>query len=149
VITLEDVNNKIEILLVEDNPADARLIAEVLDKLKVKIHLASDGTEAMDYLNKKGEYKDSTYPSLILLDLNLPKKDGRDILKEIKQNEKLKKIPVIILTTSCDYNDIKGSYCNYASAYLTKPTDLNDFMGLIKSFENFWFKWATLPESVD
>ena len=147
--TLENIENKIEILLIEDNPADARLIVEVLDKLKAKIHLARDGTEAMDYLNKKGKYKGSICPSIIILDLNLPKKDGREILKEIKQNEKLKKVPVIILTTSRDYNDIKSSYCNYASAYLTKPTDLNEFMGLIESFENFWFKWATLPESID
>ena len=99
----------------------------------------------MDYLNKKGKYKDRECPSIIILDLNLPKKDGREVLKEIKFDEKLKMIPVIVLTTSSNEDDVKMSYGNYASAYVTKPNDLKEFVELIKSFETFWFNCATLP----
>lgn len=91
----------------------------------------------MDYLNKKGKYKDRNCPSIIILDLNLPKKDGRDILKEINQHENLKSMPVVILTTSSDENDVKNSYNSYANAYLVKPVDFKEFVGLIKSFEDF------------
>ncbi len=147
---LENLTN-FEILLVEDNPADARLIVEVFHGFKIKNHLtiAKDGAEAMDYLNKKDKYQNRICPSIIMLDLNLPKKDGREILKEIKQDENLKHIPVIILTTSSDDNDIKNSYTNYASAYLTKPANFDEFIGLIQSFEDFWFKWVTLPKCID
>jgi CheY-like chemotaxis protein len=140
-----------KILLIEDNPADARLIVEAFDGYKVKNNLTivTDGAEAMDYLNKKGKYQDRDCPSVIILDLNLPKKDGRDVLKDIKDDEKLKRIPVIVLTTSSDEKDIKYSYGNYASAYLTKPSDLGDFIELIGSFEDFWFKWVTLPKCTD
>ena len=140
-----------EILLVEDNPAEARLIAEVIGEFKIKnkITIATDGAEAMDYLNKKGEYSNRKCPSLVILDLNLPKKDGREILKEIKQHKKLKRVPVIILTISDDENDINSSYDNYASAFLTKPNDLKEFINLIGTFEDFWFKMATLPECED
>jgi CheY-like chemotaxis protein len=140
-----------KILLIEDNPADARLIVEAFDGYKVKNNLTivTDGAEAMDYLNKKGKYQDRDCPSVIILDLNLPKKDGRDVLKDIKDDEKLKRIPVIVLTTSSDEKDIKYSYGNYASAYLTKPSDLCDFIELIWSFEDFWFKWVTLPKCTD
>jgi len=148
---LDNSIRNIEILLVEDNPADARLIVEVFDGFTIKKHLtiAKDGEEAMDYLNKKGKYKDRNCPSIIILDLNLPKKDGREILKEIKQHENLKSIPVVILTTSSDENDVKNSYSNYASAYLTKPANFDEFVRLINSFEDFWFKWVTLPQCVD
>ncbi len=137
-----------EILLVEDNPADARLIVEVFDGFKIKnnITIVTDGAAAMDYLYKKGEYKDRKCPSIIILDLNLPKKDGREVLKEIKNDEKLKMIPVVVLTTSSDEEDVKISYENHASAFLTKPTDLKELVDQIKLFEGFWFQWATLPE---
>lgn len=148
---MDDMINNHEVLLIEDNPADARLIVEVFDGFAIKKNLTivKDGAEAMDYLNKKGRYKDRQCPSIILLDLNLPKKDGREILKEIKQDQKLKRVPVIVLTTSRAEEDIMGSYGNYASAYLTKPNDFNEFMELIESFENFWFKWVTLPKCMD
>lgn len=143
--------NRFELLLVEDNPAEARLIAEVIGEFKIKTHITimTDGAEAMDYLNKKGEYKDRKCPSLIILDLNLPKKDGREILKETKNDEKLKRIPVVVLTVSSNVNDVNGSYDNYASAFLTKPNDLKEFIDLIATFEDFWFKWATLPKCDD
>ncbi len=146
---MNDVNN-IEILLVEDNPADARLIIEVFDQFeKANLTIARDGIEAMDYLNKKGKYKDRDFPSIIILDLNLPKTSGKEILRKIKHDEKLKRVPVIILTTSCDDNDINSSYGNYASAYLTKPTNFDEFNGLMQSLQNFWFKWVTLPKYAD
>ena len=140
-----------QILLVEDNPADARLIVEVFDEFRGqnKLTVVVDGTEALDYLNKKGHYKDIECPSLIILDLNLPKKDGREILKEVKNNEKLKRIPIVVLTTSSDEQDIMAAYGNGASAYLTKPSDFNEFEELIKTFEDFWLKWATLPPCIN
>ncbi len=140
-----------ELLLVEDNPADARLIVEVFDGFHIKnnITLVSDGAEAMDYLHKKGSYKDRKCPSLILLDLNLPRMDGREVLQEVKNNEKLRRVPVIVLTTSSHEEDVMVSYGNGASAYLTKPADFEDFVELVKTFEDFWFKWATLPKCMD
>ncbi len=141
----------LEILIVEDNPADARLIVEVFDGFQIRNNLtiAKDGAEAMDYLYKKGKYSNRKCPSLIILDLNLPKKNGREILKEIKKDEKLKRIPVVVLTTSNNKDDINDSYNNYASAYLTKPGDFDEFTELIKSFEEFWFKWTILPECIN
>jgi CheY-like chemotaxis protein len=140
--------NGLELLLVEDNPAEARLISEVFDEFKIRNHvtIVTDGAEAMDYLNKKGKYKDRKCPSLIILDLNLPKKSGREVLKEIKRDKKLKRVPVIILTVSSDEDDVNGSYDNFASAFLTKPNNLKEFIDLIGAFEDFWFKWATLPK---
>lgn len=140
-----------ELMLVEDNPADARLIVEVFDGFHMRnnITLLTDGAEAMDYLHKNGTYKNRKCPSLIILDLNLPKKGGREILKEVKNNEKLRRIPVIVLTTSCNAEDVMASYGHYANAYLTKPGDFDDFVELVKTFEDFWFKWATLPKCTD
>lgn len=140
-----------EILLVEDNPAEARLIVEVFDGFAIKnnITIVTDGDEAMDYLNKKGKYKNRKCPSIIILDLNLPKKDGREVLKEIKYDEKLKIIPVIVLTTSSDEGDVKMAYSNYASAFVTKPSELYELVELIKLFEGFWFQLATLPSCDD
>ncbi|MGF7118480.1 response regulator [Methanobacterium oryzae] len=137
-----------EILLIEDNPSEARLIIEVFDGFKIRnnITIVTDGAEAMDYLYKKGDYADRKCPSLIILDLNLPKKDGREILKEIKHDENLKIIPVVVLTTSSDEGDVKMAYSNYASAFLTKPSELHELVDLVKLFEGFWFKWATLLE---
>lgn len=137
----------VNILIVEDNPADARLIIEVFDgfTIKNKVNIVENGVEALDYLYKRDKYKDVKTPSLIILDLNLPKKDGREVLKEIKQNKELRLIPVVVLTTSRDENDICGAYMNYANAYLTKPTDFNEFIDLINTFESFWFDKAVLP----
>lgn len=140
-----------ELLLVEDNPADARLIVEIFAGFQIRnnITLVSDVAEAMDYINKKGRFKDRKCPSLVILDLNLPKMDGRELLKEIKNNEKLKRVPVIVLTTSSHAEDVRDSYGNYANAYLTKPADFDDFVELVKTFEDFWFKCAMLPKCVD
>lgn len=137
-----------EVLLVEDNPAEARLIVEVFDGFKIKnnITIVTDGAEAMEYLHKKGKYEYRKCPSIIILDLNLPKKDGREILKEIKYDENLKIIPVVVLTTSSNEEDVKMAYSNYASAFLTKPSELHELVDLVKLFEDFWFNWATLPE---
>ncbi len=145
-VLVNDIVGK-EILLVEDNPAEARLIVEVFDGFKEKnnITIVTDGAQAMGYLNKKGEYTDRKCPSLIILDLNLPKKDGREVLKEIKQDDDLKIIPVIVLTNSSDEEDVKIAYSNYASAFLTKPDELHELVELVKLFEGFWFQWATLP----
>ena len=138
----------VDILIVEDNPADARLIMEVFDGFttKNKVNIIENGVEALDYLYKRNKYKDVKTPRLIILDLNLPKKDGREVLKEIKQNKELRLIPVVILTTSRDENDICGAYMNYANAYLTKPTDFDEFIDLINTFENFWFNKVVLPK---
>jgi CheY-like chemotaxis protein len=140
-----------ELLLVEDNPADARLIVEVFDGFHIRnnITLVSDGAEAMDYLHKKGNYKDRKCPSLIVLDLNLTKKDGRKILKEVKNDEKLMRVPVIVLTTSSSEDDVMAAYGHHANAYLTKPGDFDEFVELVKTFEDFWFKWATLPKCTE
>lgn len=149
-ILLDDLS-PIEILLVEDNPADARLIVEVFSEFtdKCKLNVVKDGAEAMDYLYKKGRHADIKYPSLILLDLNLPKVNGREILKTIKKDDKLKVIPVIILTTSKDENDISSSYRNHANAYITKPVDFDEFKALIHSFQDFWLDRTTLPKIDD
>ena len=141
----------IEILLVEDNPADARLITEAFSEFADKsiLNVVKDGSEAMDYVYKKGKYTNKNFPSIILLDLNLPKVNGREILKIIKEDDKLKVIPVIVLTTSKDENDISSSYRNHANAYITKPVDFDEFKSLIRSFQDFWFNRTTLPKIND
>lgn len=133
--------------MVEDNPADARLIKEACSgfAVKNKVNIVENGREAMDYLYKRGEYKDVEMPNIIILDLNLPKKSGREVLKEVKEDDNLKLIPVIVLTTSSDDEDICDSYGHYASAYVIKPADFDEFDEVICSFENFWFNTAILP----
>lgn len=137
----------IEILLVEDNPGDIRLTKEALKEFKVlnNLSVATDGVEATDFLHKKGEYKDAPTPDIILLDLNLPRKDGREVLKEIKQDINLKKIPVVILSTSESESDIIGSYDNYANCYITKPIDFDNFINVVKQLQNFWVSIVKLP----
>jgi two-component system, chemotaxis family, response regulator Rcp1 len=139
--------NSIDILVVEDNPGDARLIKEVLNENKIfnSIYFVKDGVEAMDYLYAKGKYQDSPKPDLIILDLNLPKKDGREVLAEIKSDKDLKRIPVVIMTISQAEEDIFKSYNLHANCYITKPIDLNQFIKVIKSIENFWFSVVKLP----
>jgi chemotaxis family two-component system response regulator Rcp1 len=131
---------RIEILLIEDNPGDARLTQEALKDGKVKNNLTImyDGEEAMDFIYKRNKHKDAVRPDLIILDLNLPKKSGQEILAEIKEDEDLKTIPVIILTTSKSEEDIIKSYQLNANCYLVKPIDLNSFFEVVKSIEGFW-----------
>ncbi|MCC7300226.1 MAG: response regulator [Verrucomicrobia bacterium] len=137
----------IEILLVEDNPGDVRLTKEALKENKIRnnLHVAKDGVEAMCFLRRMAEYKDAPRPDLILLDLNLPKKDGREVLTEIKTDEKLRAIPVVILTTSDAEDDVAKAYQMYANCYIRKPIDLNRFIEVVKVIENFWLSIVELP----
>ena len=139
----------IEILLVEDHPGDVRLTQEVLKDFKVgnTMHVVRDGMEAMAFLHRKGEYADAHLPDLILLDLNLPKKDGREVLAEIKEDKDLKRIPVVVLTTSNAEQDILKAYNLHANCYITKPVDLNQFIHVLKSIEDFWLSIVKLPTS--
>jgi chemotaxis family two-component system response regulator Rcp1 len=137
----------VEILLVEDNIADIRLTREVLKDSKVRnnLHSVMDGVEALGFLNQDGKYENVPRPDLILLDLNLPKKDGREVLEEIKNDSNLKRIPVVILTTSKAEQDILKSYNLHANCYITKPVDLDQFIIVVKSIEEFWFTIVKLP----
>ncbi len=137
----------IEILLVEDNPGDARLTLEAFKAAKVQNNLTvvNDGVEALAYLRRQGRYADSVPPDLILLDLNLPKKDGREVLAEIKSDEHLRKIPVVILTTSASRDDIVRAYSMHANCYITKPVDLEEFLSAVRSIEDFWLTLVKLP----
>ncbi|MBD3168276.1 MAG: response regulator [candidate division Zixibacteria bacterium] len=137
----------IEILLVEDNPGDVRLTQEALKDSKIfnNLNIVNDGDQAMDFLLKKDKYHQSPTPDIILLDLNLPKKDGRQVLEEIKANHDLMKIPVVILTTSHAEEDIINTYNLHANCYVTKPVDLNQFIKVVKSIEDFWFTIVRLP----
>ncbi len=137
----------VEILLVEDNPGDARLTQEALRDGKVynKLTVVPDGVEAMAYLRREGRYAGARQPDLILLDLNLPKKDGREVLREIKADERLRRIPVVVLTSSNAEQDVLKSYGLHANCYVTKPVDLDQFIGAVKAIENFWLTVVTLP----
>lgn len=139
--------HKIDILIVEDNKGDARLIREIFNESKLynSLYFVSDGVEAMDFLRKIGKYANMPLPDLIILDLNLPKKDGREVLMEIKQDENLKHIPIVIMTISQADEDIIKSYNLHANCYVTKPIDLTQFMKVVKSIENFWFTIVKLP----
>jgi CheY-like chemotaxis protein len=136
----------IEILLVEDNPGDVRLTREALKDAKVRnaLHVAMDGVEALAFLRKQGKYSAVPRPDLILLDLNLPKKNGREVLEEIKRDDALRHIPVVILTTSQAEQDIAESYRLHANAYVTKPVDLEQFLTVVKSIEQFWLEIVKL-----
>lgn len=138
----------IEILLIEDSPSDIRLTIEALKEAKVRnnLHVATDGVEAMNFLNKKDTYADRPHPDLILLDLNLPKKDGREVLAEIKKDPQLKRIPIVILTTSSSEEDILRAYDLHANCYITKPVDFDQFMKVIQTIEGFWLTIVCLPE---
>jgi len=137
----------IEILLVEDNPGDVRLTIEALRDSKVKntLNVAVDGVEAMEYLRKEGKFKDATRPDIILLDLNMPRKDGREVLADLKADDSLKQIPVVVLTTSEAEQDIIKSYELHANCYITKPVDLSRFIDIVKTIEDFWFTIVRLP----
>lgn len=137
----------IEILLVEDSPSDAALTIEALKAGKIANRLThvEDGVEAMDFLRRRGKYADAARPDLIMLDLNLPRMDGRDVLAQIKTDPGLKIIPIIVLTTSRSDKDILKSYQLNANCYITKPVDFAHFINVVKSIENFWLTVVTLP----
>ncbi|MFA4901125.1 MAG: response regulator [Desulfobaccales bacterium] len=137
----------IEILMVEDNPGDVRLTVEALKEAKVRnnFHTVEDGVEAMAYLRRQGPYAEAPRPDLVLLDLNLPKKNGREVLAEIKEDPELRRIPVVILTVSQAEQDILKSYNLHANCYITKPVDLDQFLEVVKSIENFWLTVVMLP----
>jgi chemotaxis family two-component system response regulator Rcp1 len=138
----------VEILLVEDNPGDVRLTQEALKEAKVRnnLYVVEDGVAAMEFLRRQGPYADSPQPDLILLDLNLPKKDGREVLAEIKQEPNLMRIPVVVLTTSRAEEDVLRSYDLHANCYVTKPVDLDQFITIVKSIEDFWLTIVRLPK---
>lgn len=138
---------QVEILLVEDNPGDVRLTKEALKESKIynNLHVVMDGEEAMKFLRKEGKYKKEVTPDLIILDLNLPKKDGREVLQEVKEDKELRRIPVVILTVSSNEEDILASYNAYANCYIKKPVDLNQFEKVVKLIDDFWFSIVKLP----
>ena len=137
----------IDVLLVEDSPGDVRLTREAFKdaKVLVNLHVAPDGAEAMAFLRREGEYANAPRPGLILLDLNLPKKDGREVLEEIKESPALKTIPVVVLTTSASEADILRSYRHHANCYITKPVNLDGFLKIVKSIDCFWLCVVELP----
>lgn len=137
----------INILLIEDSEGDVRLVQEALKegKLQNRLFVVRDGVDGMNFLMKRGKYQDTVRPDLILLDLNMPKKDGREVLAEIKQDEDLKRIPVIILTTSSSESDILKTYNLHANCYIVKPLDLDEFIRVIRSIESFWLSIVKLP----
>ena len=140
-------NGPIEILLVEDNPGDVRLTREALKEGKVysNLHTVKDGVEAMEFLRRQGKYSGVPRPDIILLDLNLPRKDGREVLQEIKTDGALKRIPVVVLTTSKAEEDVVRTYNLHANCYVTKPVDLEKFMVVVKTIDVFWLTVVTLP----
>lgn len=140
----------VNVLLVEDNPGDVRLTQEAFKeaKISIKLDVTMDGAEAIKFLRKEGEYADVVTPDLILLDLNLPKKDGREVLKEIKTDDMLKRIPVVVLTTSNAEQDIMKSYNLHVNCYINKPVDFEKFFDIIQKIEEFWLTTAILPTMV-
>jgi CheY-like chemotaxis protein len=139
----------LQILLVEDNPGDVRLTREALKdgKMYHQLSVAVDGVEAMAFLRHEGQYADAPRPDLILLDLNLPRKDGREVLTEIKADDHLKRIPVVVLTTSAAEHDILTSYDLHANCYITKPVDLDQFLKVVQWVEDFWLTIVRLPRT--
>ena len=146
-MTVQTKVKVVDILLVEDNPGDRRLTVEALKEAKIRNELyeVENGVEAMAFLRKEGKYGAVPRPDLILLDLNLPKMDGREVLREIKEDVHLKSIPVVILTTSEAEEDIIKTYESHANCYITKPVDLDQFIKVVKSIENFWLTIVQLP----
>jgi len=143
----ESRGRKIEILLVEDNPSDVRLTQEALREgdLANNLSVAKDGVEALAFLRQEGEYHNAPRPDIVLLDLNLPKKSGHEVLAEAKADEKLKRIPVVVLTTSEADEDILKTYSLHANCYITKPLDLDQFLKVVQSIQEFWLNIARLP----
>ena len=146
---MSERGDPVEILLVEDNPGDVRLTKEALREGKVynNLHWAKDGVEALEFLRRQGKHAKAPRPDIILLDLNLPKNDGREVLEIIKGDEQLKNIPVVVLTTSKAEEDVVRSYALHANCYVTKPVDLEKFIVVVKSIDRFWLTVVTLPPS--
>jgi chemotaxis family two-component system response regulator Rcp1 len=140
-------NRAVDLLLVEDNPGDIRLTEEALKDGPVKVNLsvAKDGVEAVDFLMQRGQFRNAPRPDLILLDLNLPRKNGREVLHEIKADPSLRQIPVVVMTTSKSEQDIERAYELNANCYITKPIELDEFLGVVHSIEDFWLTKAMLP----
>jgi CheY-like chemotaxis protein len=138
----------VEILLVEDNPGDILLTKEALEEIKIanNLNVVEDGIEAMNFLKNRGKYKEERKPDLIILDLNLPKKDGREVLAEVKESKRLRKIPVVILTSSEAEKDILKSYDLHANCFISKPIDLEQFSKIVKTISEFWFTIVKLPD---
>jgi CheY-like chemotaxis protein len=143
----EDMQRSIEVLLVEDNPGDVRLTMEALKEGKMLNHVSvvGDGVEALSFLRRKDKFGQAPRPDVILLDLNLPKKDGREVLAEIKNDQEFRRIPVVILTTSAAEQDILKTYDLHANCYITKPVDLEQFIRVVKLIEDFWLSIVKLP----
>ncbi len=146
-MTANQVGRPVKILLVEDNPADVRLTKEALTEGKIRneLEVVDNGEMALGYLRRKGNYARASRPDLILLDLNLPRKNGHEVLAEVKEDSQLKRIPVVILTTSSAEKDILATYNLHANCYITKPVDLNQFMEVVKTIEDFWLTIVRLP----
>jgi CheY-like chemotaxis protein len=144
---ISESGRPIEILLVEDNPGDVRLTVEALRDAKVRnrLHVAVDGVEALAFLRREGKHAEAPRPDVILLDLNLPRKDGREVLAEVKADEDLRRIPVVVLTTSSSEQDIVRTYDLHANCYITKPVDLEQFIKVVKGIEDFWLTIVKLP----
>lgn len=142
------INKPVEILLVEDNPGDVELTKIAFKKGKIanNISVAEDGERAMDFLHKRGDFIDAITPDIIFLDLNLPKKDGRQVLEEIKADEKLKLIPVCIMTSSSAERDVVQGYGLHANCYLIKPVGIEEFVTIVSAIENFWFSVVIYPD---
>jgi chemotaxis family two-component system response regulator Rcp1 len=147
VIAADTAARTVELLLVEDNPGDVRLTQEALKSGQVPVHLsvARDGVEALDFLRRKARFRNAPKPDLILLDLNLPRKNGREVLSEIKSDPELRRIPVLIMTTSRAEQDVNRAYSLNANCYITKPMDLDEFLRIVRAIEDFWLKTVTLP----
>jgi CheY-like chemotaxis protein len=148
---MNDNTEPIEILLVEDNPGDARLAVEALKDSKInnRLYHVKDGVEAMQFLHRQGAYAHAPHPDLILLDLNLPRKDGREVLAEIKENPELRLIPVVVLTTSEAERDLVRTYHLHANAYVVKPIDMNGFVEVVHGVKDFWLTIVKLPPKVE
>ena len=140
-------NKPVEVLLVEDNEGDIRLIKEAFKDSKIvnKFSVVGDGQQALDYLNKRGEFESADRPDLILLDLNLPKINGFDVLNEVKSNPEFQKIPVIIFSSSTSDSDVMRSYDLKANSYVSKPADLEEFLNVVRTIDEFWFQTVKLP----
>lgn len=139
----------IEILLVEDSPSDAELTVEALREAKVRnrVTIVEDGVEALAFLRRQGKYQGASRPDVIMLDLNLPRKDGREVLREIKSDENLKTIPVVVLTTSRAEQDVLQAYNHHANCFIAKPVDFEKFLNVVRSIESFWLMLVTLPRA--
>ena len=143
----QERTSPVEILLIEDNPGDVRLTQEALKESKVLniLNVVNDGVEALEFLRQEGKYEKAKRPDLILLDLNLPKKDGREVMEDIKSDENLKRIPVVVMTTSKAEEDIERMYSRHANCYITKPIDFEQFILVVKAIEEFWLTIVKLP----